>query len=282
MSVRGRGSFLRATSALGLLAIASTQASAGGLAVREQSVYGQGTSFAGVAAGGSLSSMFWNPATMTQFPGMTLETGLSGIFPFAGHTPIAGAFVPALPGTPNVGNAAPLLAGYGSYQLNPNMWLGVSLNTPFGLSENFPDAWAGRNYATNGALLATYNASPSIAYRINDWISIGAGAQIQYAKANFSFGLPIAPGFGSAVNLRGTGMGYGATAGVTLTPTPTTTIGVGRRSAINQKIDGELVSNIALPASTFGGINTTVKLPDIVSLGILVSALISGGRSWAP
>lgn len=265
MSLRGWGSFLRATSALGLLVIASTQANAGGLAVREQSVYGQGTSFAGVAAGGSLSSMFWNPATMTQFPGMTLETGLSGIFPFAAHTPIA--VFPASPfqGTANVGNAAPLLAGYGSYQLNPNMWLGVSLNTPFGLSENFPDAWGGRNYATNGALLATYNASPSFAFRINDWISIGAGAQIQYAKANFSFGLPTV---GQVVNLRGTGMGYGATAGVTLTPTPTTSIGLGWRSAINQKIDGELVSNVPVPLSTFGGINTTVKLPDIVSLGI--------------
>ena len=196
---------------------------------------------------------------------MTLETGLSGIFPFAAHTPIA--VFPASPfqGTANVGNAAPLLAGYGSYQLNPNMWLGVSLNTPFGLSENFPDAWGGRNYATNGALLATYNASPSFAFRINDWISIGAGAQIQYAKANFSFGLPTV---GQVVNLRGTGMGYGATAGVTLTPTPTTSIGLGWRSAINQKIDGELVSNVPVPLSTFGGINTTVKLPDIVSLGI--------------
>jgi long-chain fatty acid transport protein len=269
MSLQGWGSVVRATSALGLLAIASAQANAGGLGVREQSVYGQGTSFAGVAAGGALSSMFWNPATMTQFPGMTIESGLSGIFPFAGHTPVAGAFVPALPGTNNVGEAAPVLAGYGSYQLNPNMWLGVSLNTPFGLSENFPDNWAGRNYATNGALLATYNAAPSIAYRINDWISVGVGAQIQYARANFSFGIPLGvPPIGSFVNLKGSGMGYGATAGVTLTPTPTTTIGVGWRSAINQKIEGELVSNTFLPFSTLGSINTTVKLPDIVSLGI--------------
>jgi len=275
MSLRGWGSVLRATSALGLLAIATAQANAGGLAVHEQSVYGQGTSFAGIAAGGALSSMFWNPATMTQIPGMAIESGVSGIFPFASNTPTSGFFVGppfSLPGTDNVGSAAAVFAGYASYQLNPNLWFGMSINAPFGLSENFPDAWAGRNYATGSTLLATYNAAPSIAYRISDLISVGVGAQIQYAKANFGFGLPTVPGVtpfppGSEVSLRGNGMAYGATAGATLTPTPTTTIGVGWRSALNQKIEGEVVSNFS-PLPGVGSVNTTVKLPDIVSLGI--------------
>ena len=68
--------------------------------------------------------------------------------------------------------------------------------------------------------------------------------------------------------LRGTGWAYGATAGVTLTPTPTTTIGLGWRSALNQKIDGMLVTNVSLPGTTVGSVDTTVDLPDIVSLGI--------------
>src|SRR5262245_59017610 len=83
MSLRGWAGFLRAGSALGLLVIASAQANAGGVAVHEQSVYGQGTSFAGIAAGGALSSMFWNPATMTQFPGKGIEVGASALFPFS-------------------------------------------------------------------------------------------------------------------------------------------------------------------------------------------------------
>jgi long-chain fatty acid transport protein len=83
MSRRGWIGVLRAGTALGLLVIASAQANAGGLAVREQSVYGQGSSFAGVAAGGALSSMFWNPATMTQVPGIVSETDVSGILPLA-------------------------------------------------------------------------------------------------------------------------------------------------------------------------------------------------------
>jgi long-chain fatty acid transport protein len=266
---RGLG-FLRASSALGLLIIASTQANAGGFAPRAQSTYGDGVSFAGVAAGGALSSMFWNPATMTQVAGIVSETNVAGVFPFFSHTPVAGTFVPGFPGTSNVAGAAALLAGYTSYQLTPDLWLGVSINAPFGLVENFPDFWAGRNYAGD-ALLATYNAAPSIAYRINDWISIGAGVQIQYAKASLELGLPaLAPPFGlnTQVTLRATGWAFGATAGVTLTPTPTTTIGLGWRSALNQKIEGELVSNILPPATTLGSASTTVNLPDIVSLGI--------------
>jgi len=46
---------------------------AGAFALREQSAYGQGSSFAGIAAGGALSSMYWNPAAITQFNGKTVE-----------------------------------------------------------------------------------------------------------------------------------------------------------------------------------------------------------------
>ena len=289
MSRRGWAGFLRAGTALGLLVIASAQASAGGLAVHEQSVYGQGSSFAGVAAGGALSSMFWNPATMTQVPGIVSETDVSSLFSYANNTPTAGTLVgPPLsfPGTSNIQEATPVPAGYTSYQLSPNLWLGLSINAPFGISENFPDAWAGRFYASGNELLKTYNATPSLAWRINDWISVGAGVQIQYAKAIFETGLPGGPGFflpvpggllplpgglggvGSQLTVRGTGWAYGATAGVTLTPTPTTTIGLGWRSALNQKIEGVLLTSFALPGTTAGSVNATLDLPDIVSLGI--------------
>ena len=226
--------------------------------------------------------MFWNPATMTQFSGIVSETDVSGIFPYASHTSTSG-FLSAPPfnfsGTSNVGNSVPLPSGYTSYQFSPNLWFGLSINAPFGLSENFPDNWAGRFYASGNQLLKTYNATPSLAWRINDWISVGVGVQIQYAKAIFEQGLPGGPGFGglpgglggvgSQLTLRGSGWAYGATAGVTLTPTPTTTIGLGWRSALNQKIEGSLVTSASpLPATTLGSVTTTVDLPDVVSLGI--------------
>src|SRR5262249_38073249 len=271
MSLQGWGSVLRATSALALLAIASTQTNAGGFAVHEQSVYGQGTSFAGIAAGGALSSMYWNPATMTQFAGKGLEVGASALFPFASNTPLP-APAPTLFGSPvgggtfDTGNDALLANGYFTYQFSPNLWLGMSLNSPFGLSAAFPDLWAGRDYAANSSKLVTYNASPSLAYRFNDWISVGVGAQIQYAKATLNKGFTI--GTFPDVALHGDGWAYGFTAGVTLTPTPTTTIGLGYRSALNQDIDGWLLATNALAPFSNPSINTTVKLPDTVSLGL--------------
>ena len=259
MAVRGLRAWLRAGSALGLLVGVSVSANAGGFAVHEQSAYFQGMSFAGAAAGGDLSGMFWNPAVMTQFAGVNSYTSISGILPFASNSPTAGPLL-ALGGTNNVGDQALVPGSYFSYQLNPSLWLGMSVNAPFGLSEHFPDAWAGRDYGAGTTFLRTYNASPSIAYRLNDWISVGVGVQIQYAKAGLNHFLTI---LGGNVNLSGDGWGYGFTAGVTLMPMSGTTIGLGYRSAINQKIDGSL----ATPIGAFGA-STTVNLPDMVSLGI--------------
>ena len=121
--------------------------------------------------------------------------------------------------------------------------------------------------------------APSVAYRFNDWISVGIGAQIQYAKATFNRGVTIPAGAlgprvppcqsSRTVTLHGDGWAYGLTAGVTLTPTPTTTIGIGYRSALNQDIDGNVAITGASPLPPFSsGFNTTINLPDTVSLGV--------------
>jgi long-chain fatty acid transport protein len=264
---RGTSGLLRAGSAIGILAIATAQANAGALAVHEQSAFGQGASYAGVAAGGSLSTMFWNPAVMTQFAGVQSSSSYSAFLPSVKNSPTSGTYA-ALGGTFNTYQAALIPAGYMSYQLNQNLWVGMSLNSPFGLSVGFPENWAGRDYAAGNTSLRTYNAAPSIAYRINDWISVGAGIQIEYAKAALNHGVSlIVPGVGifpvGDANLSGNGWGYGFTAGVTLTPTPTTTVGLGYRSGIDQKISGNLRSPLGVIAA-----ETTVDLPGTVSLGI--------------
>src|SRR5215467_4692121 len=72
----------------GCLIGTAAPAFAGAFALREQSAAGQGMSFAGMAAGGGgLSSMFWNPATMTDYPGITSSFVGSGIFPGGGIKP---------------------------------------------------------------------------------------------------------------------------------------------------------------------------------------------------
>ncbi|HEY4981861.1 MAG TPA: outer membrane protein transport protein [Pseudolabrys sp.] len=276
MSYRRVKSLLLACSGVGALLTATVDANAGGFALREQSAYGQGSSFAGVAAGGSLSSMFWNPATITQVPGIQTEMVLTGIMPYSSHTVTSGTFA-AFGGAGDSGNDALVPAGYASWQINPQTWLGLAVNSPVGLSVSFPDRFAGRTLAAD-TNLKTYNATPSIAYQLNNWISVGAGVQIQYAKADLSTGLPInglgvvTGGLGNQLNISGDGWGYGFTAGVTLTPTPTTTVGIGYRSAIDQKISGTLSLPagpvFSAPFSTPGAVDTTLNLPDTVTLGL--------------
>ena len=250
---------------LGITA-ASPTAEAGGFAIREQSTYGQGVAYAGVAAGGSLSSMFWNPATMTQIPGIQSESGLTGILPYSSNDATSGARI----GTGNVAHGAIVPSGYFSWQVQPRLWLGMSLNSPYGLTETFPDAWSGRPYGAGGDHLTTYNATPSIAYAVTDWLSIGAGVQIQYADATLTKGIGAL--LGNQVSIDGAGWGYGVTAGVTVRPTPTTTIGIGYRSAIDQNINGSLLLPagplFSAPFSTPGSVSTTLHLPDTVSVGI--------------
>jgi long-chain fatty acid transport protein len=250
---------------VGVLLAVTSAAKAGGFALREQSAYGQGSSYAGVAAGGSLSSMFWNPATMTQMPGIQSESSLSGILPSSTNT-VTGGTLAVFGGTGNIAHSAVVPSSYYSWQINPQTWLGLSINSPFGLTETFPDPWAGRDVGAGGSHLSTYNAAPSIAYAINNWISVGAGVQIQYADATLTKGLGPAPTLQASID--GAGWGFGFTAGLTLTPTPSTTIGLGYRSGINQKINGTLVIPAGLPGTTPGSVNTTINLPDTVSLGL--------------
>ena len=88
MSSRLKAALFTAT-ALTAVVLGAADVRAGGFAIREQSAYGQGTSFAGIAAGGSLSAMFWNPATMTQNPGFSTESSMSLLFPYSTNSPSA-------------------------------------------------------------------------------------------------------------------------------------------------------------------------------------------------
>lgn len=262
MSSRSFKSLLLAGSAVVILASATIEANAGAFGLREQSAYGQGTSFAGIAAGGALSSIFWNPATQTKFRGWAVEGDVAGIFPYASHTVTSGTAA-VLGGAGNSGVAAAVPSAYGTYQINPYLWLGASFNAPFGLSVSFPNAWAGRGMAINDSSLKTYNLTPSLAIKINEMISVAVGFQAQYADVDLNRGLGLA----STANLGGDGWSYGWTAGITLTPAAGTEIGLGYRSQINQKIDGSFTASAAT-FPTNGPVNATINLPGTLSIGL--------------
>ena len=264
-------SFILGTTALvGLAATTATSALAAGFEIREQSAWGQGASYAGVAAGGSVSSMFWNPATMTQTGPFAMEVSGSLIFPQASQTGVTNlAPLGLTDGTPNSGQDAFVLASYTTIRLTDRIWAGVAINSPFGLETAFENPnWAGAFYGQTSTL-HTYTATPSIAIKVFDWLSIGGGFQAERGQVNFKFA--DAPPIGGQVPLaqaQGHGWGFGWTAGATITPTATTQIGLGYRSGLDQQIKGNLDTGALVGFGTPGTANTTIKLPGIASLGV--------------
>ena len=76
-----------------------------------------------------------------------------------------------------------------------DVWVGLSLTSPWGLGVEYDDDWFGR-YDSIETRLTTINVSPALAYRITEWLSIGGGLNVEYADAKLTSALPdtLAPG----------------------------------------------------------------------------------------
>ena len=267
----------------------ASAAFAGGFAIREQSAESQGASFAGNAASTSLGAMYWNPAAAANKPGpgINTESNYSFIVPksfltvdsisgplVSGPTPSTSQTInsfrnsfAAAPNSSDIGKPALVPASYASYQLTDKLFLGLSLNSGFGLkTEPREGQYDGAILGRTSSLFTT-GASPTIAYVIAPGITIGAGAQINYAKGVFKFATaqPQLP----STSFAGEDFGFGATAGILLQPAEGTRIGLGWRSAVDYVLEGTFNQ----PTTQFarGGFYTgrvDLKLPDIATLSL--------------
>ena len=265
------------------LACGISGAQAGSFALREQSADALGQGFAGVAAGtGGLSAMFWNPATITGNAGWQSSWSLTGIIARSVTTAGPGTFAGFLPlGTTsgNLGQNAVLPASYSSYQVNDSLWLGLATGAPFGLATKNNRPWAGGFYGETSKVFST-DITPTIGYKVNEWLSVGAGAQIEYFKVRLTSLRP--PAFGSITALEGDSWGFGYTLGVTLKPLAGTEIGIGYRSRVKQNLEGTLLN--AFGQAPTVSIKSKLTLPDELTLGIQQKIndqlTLSAGFEW--
>jgi long-chain fatty acid transport protein len=239
-------------------------AHAGAFAVRTQSAYGQGASFAGIAAGGSLSSMFWNPANLSDVSRPEIEVVGTGIFP---HADVKLDSQPGLgfPGADegNIAENAFVPAGYAAYRLNPRVVLGVGINTPYGLKTKYSGSSIINQTGVAGkSEVFSVNVNPAVSVDVTDWLALAVGAQVQYFDARLTRQALGALGIST---LDGNDVGFGFTAGLRVTPGPGTEIGLGYRSFIDHKLDGTLKT---ANAGTFHVKSNDVNLPDVVTLGV--------------
>ena len=156
----------------------------------ENGASGLGNAYAGAAAVSADSSTVWfNPAGMLELSGRHLSVAghildVDNSFEDRGSTlaPIAGGAQVSGPTSDNPGGTTFLPNVFYVQPINPNLSLGFGLTVPFGSSTEYRDDWTGR-YLTVESGVQVIDLNPSIAYRINDKLSIGGGISIQNMSA---------------------------------------------------------------------------------------------------
>jgi long-chain fatty acid transport protein len=234
--------------------------------LHEQSAEALGESFAGVAAGaGGLSSMFWNPATITKSPGIQTSSSYSLIIPYSADQNTSAGLIGTLPSAGNTIGTALVPASYASYQINDQWWVGVGMNSPFGLATKNKPGTAPQLWGRTTSVFTTA-ITPELAFKVNDWISVGVGVQAEYLEVRESTATGILA-TSPVATVRGNSWGVGFTAGVTLTPVAGTELGIGYRSQVRQNLKGSVDAFVgALPFYSL--VSAPITLPDTVSVGL--------------
>ncbi len=262
MSWANKKTALVASTAI-VLSMVAGAAHAGGFAIREQSAYYQGMSFAGYGTtSDSISSMYWNPASLISVQqGLTVESHNSGLLPYSeiDGTRTGGFFGSSTVGSGDIAGDAWIPATYAAYRLNDKLIFGLGVNAPFGLSTKPEQDWAGQFYSRSSSVFSL-NVNPTIAYQINDMVSVAAGVQIQYLDVSLKSADATSSGFARSNQISGDGVGFGVTAGVTVKPFEGTELGLGYRSGVSHDLKGDLFVGGATSAISLG-----VITPDMVN-----------------
>ena len=151
---------------------------AGGLYLYELGTPDVGAAAAGWAARAQdAATVFTNPAGMTRLKKSELLVGVQPLYLHADFSPDANTTTSG-----SDGDASTWLPAGGLYyvhNLMPKLKIGVSASGYFGLGLEYENDWVGRYYVQEIKLQAL-GIQPAAAYRVNDWLSLGAGVVALY------------------------------------------------------------------------------------------------------
>ena len=190
-----------------------------------------GTASAGQAAlAENASTAASNPAGMTQLdrsqmmttPGAILPSTNFDIGPQTSTKGTAGG---------NAGVFAPTGSFFYVYKFSEQMQFGVALYSDYGLAIDYSTRWVGRYYATRESLISG-KLAPSIAYALNDWLSVGAGFNFGVARLEFQSRVNnILPRYGDGgLKLESWDEVFGGNAGILIKPTTNLRFGLAYQS----------------------------------------------------
>jgi long-chain fatty acid transport protein len=248
------------------------QASASGFQLMEQNASGLGNAYAGQAAAAeNASTIFFNPAGMTRLPGRQVSGAINLIRPSSEFTNSGGSTAPGGLPSPggnggDIGDWAAVPNAYMSWQIDPKWWVGVGVSVPFGLATEYDRGWVGR-FQSQKAEIKTIDINPSIAYKVNDVVSLGAGISFQHAEVEVNRSSFI--GVEALSKLEMDDNNFGFNLGAMFNLSPATRIGLAYRSAIKHDLQGTAtVTGIPGIGTAATPISATAKVPDTLTWGI--------------
>ena len=286
------GSLIRVAILAAITSGFSTQLSASGFAITENSASAQGNSYAGAAAAAEDASTIWfNPAGMMKLDGNQIVVAGHFISPSSsftnqGSTNADGSDL--LGDNDDAGIDAFVPNFYWVTAINDEMKFGLGINAPYGLKTEYNDTWVGRYHAVTSDL-KTVNFNPSLAFQLNEKLSVGVGLNVMLVDVTLTsaidFGALLnspgaADGFGDLEgdNLNGIdGLAYGLNMGVMYDITPKTTLGLAYRTEMDIDVKGTAkfkVPSAAAPVLSSGAfqpsgaLEASITLPQSFSVSI--------------
>jgi long-chain fatty acid transport protein len=224
--------------AVALIAI-TYSVKAEGYAVNVQGVKQIGMGHVGTAINWDASSMQFNPGALATLNAKySLAMGGSLVWSSTDYTHPSNSALNAETDNPI---ATPFYL-YGSAKLTDKLAVGLAVYTPFGSSNIWGDTWAGK-YLIQEITMKSIYIQPTVSYKVNDWMSVGAGLNIVYGQFKLNKAFPIMnPADGSYITdggaeLSGNTVKYGYNLGIFLQPTEKLNIGISYRSQVDIELD---------------------------------------------
>lgn len=237
-AVRARSHRARTTISLAatILLAFVTCARAAGLLLYETGAPDLGTASAGRAAmAADASTAAANPAGMTLLDRSQLLSASGALLPSTNFDVAPETTTPG-GGGGNAGVFFPIGGFFYVYRLSERVRLGVAVDSDFAGNFNYGKTWAGRYYVTREPL-TTGKINPSIAYEVNDWLSVGAGFSFSVGRLLFQSkiknALPRVPDGG--LSIESWDEAFGGNVGILLRPIAKLRVGLTYQSPVDYK-----------------------------------------------
>jgi long-chain fatty acid transport protein len=207
--------------------LAGGLAHAGGIALYEFGSPDVGLAAAGYAARAQdASTVFTNPAGMSRLEKSQVMGGLQGLYANLEFSPSSATTTSGSDG----GNAVGWLPGGSLFvvqKLSPDWSVGFGALSYFGLSTQYDDNWVGRYYLQKGTLIGL-TLTPAVSYRVNSWLSVGAGLNMMYGYLDNQIAVNNVGAARPDGQLKydDNRWGYGANLGILVEPMPGTRFGL--------------------------------------------------------